>query len=188
MGTMSQPENTHIPAAQSAPASSPKTPVNEETIFDGSPSWLGRFKAFLFTWVAALLLLVIPIGLQIYGTSVVWWVTVLCILLALLLVLGQVFFHRSIRYRITNYRIDFERGLFTRRIDSMELWHADDLNFQQSLMERTMGVGTIEVIVHDESSPRLKLKSISRAREIFEKLKTSILNAKRQRGLLQLDQ
>ena len=187
---MSQPENVHIPAFENPTAtpSAPKSVVNEETIFDGSPSWMGRCKAFFFTWMLALLLVIVPIGLQTKGKDVPWWVFALGILLALALVLGQILFHRTIRYRITNYRIDFERGLFTRRIDSMELWHADDLNFQQTLLERTMGVGTIEVVAHDQSSPRLSLKSISNAREIFEKLKTSVLNAKRQRGLLQLDQ
>lgn len=187
---MSQPENVHIPAFQEpAPTpSAPKSLVNEDTIFDGSPSWMGRFKAFFFTWILALLAVVVPIALQIGGTQVAWWVIAMGILLALALVLGQFLFHRTLRYRITNYRIDFERGLFTRRIDSLELWHADDLNFTQTLIERTMGVGTIEVVAHDQSSPRLSLKSISNAREIFEKLKTSVLNAKRQRGLLQLDQ
>ena len=187
---MSEPENLHTPAFEkpAAPALAPKSAVNEETIFDGSPSWMGRFKAFFFTWMLALLVVIVPIGLQIRGRDVPWWVIAGGMLLALSLVLGQFLFHRTIRYRITNYRIDFERGLVTRRIDSMELWHADDLNFQQTLLERTMGVGTIEVVAHDQSSPQLSLKSIANAREIFEKLKTSVLNAKRQRGLLQLDQ
>ena len=166
----------------------PRPLIQEETIFDGPPSWMGRFSAFVFTWIVALLLIVIPIVLQVAGVVVPWWGFALGILFALVVVLAQFGYHRTISYRITNYRIDFERGLLTRRIDSLVLWHADDLHFKQTLLERMLGVGSMEVVSDDKSNPRLQLKSIPNARAIFEKLKTCILNAKRQRGLLQLDQ
>lgn len=191
--TQQDPQSTPVsapqPQAQPAPAA-PKaqSPAAEETIYDGSPSWFGRAKAFLLTWFIALVLVISPILLQVYDVAIPWWVTAGAIVVALLLVIAQYAYHRTIRFRITNYRIDFERGLLTRRIDSLELWHADDLYFKQTLIERMMGVGSIDVISDDPSNPRLQLKSIHDARTTFDRVKSCVLHAKRQRGLLQLDQ
>lgn len=187
------PQNAPIPAPSTPAAPAPqqsdaRSAITEEVIFDGSPAWLGRCKAFVLTWILAMLLVIVPVFLLVYGTSVPWWVTTGAVVIALLLVVGQYAYHRTIRFHITNYRIDFERGLLTRRIDSLELWHADDLYFRQTLAERLMGLGSIDVISDDRSNPRLRLNSIADARVIFDRLKLCVLNAKRQRGLLQLDQ
>ena len=66
----------------------------------------------------------------------------------------------AMRYRITNYRIDFERGILTKRIDTLELWHVDDINFEQGIVDRMMNVGTITVISDDRSTPRLELAGV----------------------------
>ncbi len=166
----------------------PKPPITEELLFAGSPSWIGRLRAFAITWILVLLLVIVPTLAAIYATAFPWWLTVFCVIAAIALVVLQLAYHRTIRFRITNYRVDFERGLLTRRIDSLELWHADDLFFRQSLMERMMGVGNIDIIAKDKSSPRLELMAIPDARNVFEKLKSAILAAKRQRGILELDQ
>ena len=165
----------------------PATPINEELLFDGSPSWIGRFKAFALTWLIATVLFVTPIISMINFPGFPWWLVAIGIVAALLLVAAQVAFHNTIRYRITSYRIDFERGLLTRRIDSMELWHAEDLFFKQTLLQRMLGVGCIDVISHDQSSPRLELVAVPDARNLFDRLKSCILAAKRQRGILELD-
>ena len=60
--------------------------------------------------------------------------------------------------RVTNYRIDYERGLLSKNIDTLELWHVEDLRFHQSLVDRLLGVGNVTVISHDETMPHLVLR------------------------------
>ena len=47
---------------------------------------------------------------------------------------------RTIRYRISNYRIDYERGWLSKSIDTLELWHVEDITFHQSFVDRIMRV------------------------------------------------
>ncbi len=94
---------------------------------------------------------------------------------------------RSVRYRISNYRIDYERGILGRRIDTLELWHVEDICFSQSFWDRLLGVGDIRVMSHDETTPDLLLRGLPNPRPIFEQLKQRIISVKRQRGVIKMD-
>lgn len=177
--------STENPNSSAGPS---KPPIVEETIFEGSPGWIGRTGAFALSWLGAFLLVLIPVLIKTLTTvAVPWWVIALGVVGAIIVVVGQATYHRTLRYRITNYRIDYERGVMVHRIDSLELWHLHDVSFRQTLAQRLMGVATITVLSDDETTPKLDLLAIPSGREVFERLKTSVLNAKRQRGILELD-
>jgi hypothetical protein len=91
------------------------------------------------------------------------------------------------RYRITNYRIDFERGWLGKTIDTLELWHVEDIRYHQTFLDRLLNVGTITVVSHDESLPRLELKGLPNPRPLFETLKQRVIAVKRQRGVIKMD-
>ena len=68
-----------------------------------------------------------------------------------------------------------------------ELWHVEDLQFHQSLLDRILCIGEITVVSHDETTPRLRLQALPHPRPIFETLKQRIITVKRQRGVIKLD-
>jgi hypothetical protein len=94
---------------------------------------------------------------------------------------------KSVRYRVSNYRIDFERGIFGKKIDTLELWHVDDIKMEQSFADRMLGVGTITVLSNDTSTPRLPLRGLPNPRPLFESLKQRVIAVKRQRGVVKMD-
>jgi hypothetical protein len=91
------------------------------------------------------------------------------------------------RYRVTNYRVDFERGWLSTTIDTMELWHVEDLKFHQTLWEKIMGLGTIDIMSHDDTTPNLLLRGIPHARQLFTTLQQRVIAVKRSRGVLKVD-
>ena len=91
------------------------------------------------------------------------------------------------RFRITNYRIDFERGLLAHNIDTLELWHVEDLRFHQSLMARILGVGTITVLSKHPTTPMLIIPSIPNAQALFKTLEQRVIAVKRQAGVIKVD-
>jgi uncharacterized membrane protein YdbT with pleckstrin-like domain len=109
------------------------------------------------------------------------------IVVGLLVMLIPWIMTKTLRYRVSNYRIDFERGLLSRSIDTLELWHVEDISFHQSLLDRMLGVGTITIISSDDTSPRLELKSLPKPRQLFESLKQRVISVKRQRGVVKMD-
>jgi membrane protein YdbS with pleckstrin-like domain len=168
----------------------PHKPADDKELvyYEGSPM-LRADMGFVVLWAAvAAVLVVIPILFRIYKPGTLpTWVTIVAIALAILCLVIPVLIIRARRYRISNYRIDYERGLLSKRIDTLELWHVDDISFKQSLLDRILNVGTIIVMSHDDTTPKLELGGIPNPRAVFESLKQRIIAVKRQRGVIKMD-
>jgi hypothetical protein len=171
--SMSGPSDPHRPADDS-----------EQVYYDGSPLLRGDL-AKLFGW-GALGLVLIAAG-AFAGYQKLWLAALALIVLGVAAMWIPVLLARSVRYRISNYRIDYERGILGRRIDTLELWHVEDISFSQSVWDRMLGVGDIRVMSHDETTPELLLRGLPNPRPIFEQLKQRIIAVKRQRGVIKMD-
>jgi membrane protein YdbS with pleckstrin-like domain len=116
-----------------------------------------------------------------------WYSTVGVIFVAAMCIIVPILAIKAVRYRITNYRIDYERGLLSKHVDTLELWHVDDISFRQSLFDRFLRVGTITILSGDKSTPKLVLDGIPDSRPVFDSLKDRIIAVKRQRGVIKMD-
>jgi len=171
-------------------AEPPHKPADDQEVvyFEGSPlvrGDLGRF--FLFAVIAAVLF-AIPILFKIFKPGALpAWVGAILILLALVCLVIPYIMIRSIRYRITNYRIDYERGILSKTIDTLELWHVEDIHFHQGIIDRIVNAGDITIMSHDDTTPRLDLRGVPNPRPLFESLKQRVIAVKRQRGVIKMD-
>src|SRR3954470_8852473 len=162
----------------------------EEVYFQGSPSLRWQLASGWPWAVVGIVIALAPIFVKIViapNTTIVWWIYPIAILIGALFIFIPWFKTKTIRYRITNYRIDFERGLLSRNIDTMELWHVEDLKFHQSFLHRLLDVGTITILSHDDTTPRLNLDGLPNPRQIFELLQQRVIAVKRQRGVVKMD-
>lgn len=159
----------------------------EETYYEGRPLLRAdQAKAAMYGLIGIVL-----IGWPIAGWVMDWHFPALLglisIVLGIIALLVPMLVTRTTRYKITSYRIDYERGILKKRIDTMELWHVEDIRFEQGLMDRIMNVGSIIIISHDDTNPRLELHGIPNPRPLFEKLKQRVIAVKRQRGVIKMD-
>ena len=178
--------------AQPAPAADerPHRPADdtEQVYYEGSPMIRGEIGHFFLWTFLGLLLIAVPILWHVFqGQGPHWLVWLICVALGLLLLVIPVLIVKQFRYRISNYRIDYEKGLLGKRIETLELWHVDDLEFQQSFFDRVMGVGKITVFSNDKTTPKLELKGLPNPRPLFESLKQRVIAVKRQRGVIKMD-
>ena len=161
---------------------------SEKLYYQGSPLLRGQLGSTAMWEILGVLLIFSPILYRVYAGK---WphglVTLALVIIGALLLTLPLIMIRSVRYRITNYRIDFERGLLSKTIDTLELWHVEDIRFHQSLLDRMLGVGTITVLSHDDTTPRLDLHGIPNPRPLFDQLKQRIIAVKRQRGVVKMD-
>ncbi len=158
----------------------------EEVYYEGSPPARGNSGRLLLCTAIGLVLIAVGILLFVKDTGPVL-ARVILVLLGIGVPFLPILLTKSVRYRISNYRIDFERGLLSKNIDTMELWHVEDLHFHQSILDRLMNVGTITVLARDESMPKLEIKGIPAPRPLYETLKQRVIAVKRQRGALKMD-
>ena len=66
-------------------------------------------------------------------------------------------------YTLTDQRLKFTRGVFTRTTEDLELYRVRDTKFEQSFFERLFGLGQIQLFTTDETSPTIKLPFIADA-------------------------
>ena len=126
-------------------------------IYEGAPSW----KAWFWSYVFAGLLAPVLVGLI--------WMGVLNLR------------RKNRRYRITSRTIDYEMGVFSKTVETLQLWRVKDIDFRQSVMERMLGIATIHVFTSDLTDPEIIIRGLPASREIFDRLKDACELARQQR-------
>jgi hypothetical protein len=84
-------------------------------------------------------------------------------------------------YRLTNQRIIIiEGGFLSKKQEEIELNKIKDFNVKQTLIEKTMGIGNIEIISIDPTSPKLTLGNVPDPFVVKDKIRAAMLEYKRQ--------
>jgi uncharacterized membrane protein YdbT with pleckstrin-like domain len=84
---------------------------------------------------------------------------------------------KTTRYRLTNQRLTIESGLFSRRVDDVDLRSVQDVALVQGVLERLLGVGRLEIVSSDPTRPRLVLSGIGDPLAVRERLRASAYQA-----------
>lgn len=178
----------HIPHVEDADKVAPAGD-DEKIYFQGSPMLRGELFKTTMWLLFGLVIAAIPVLAYVFKWEAmkVWWLWPISIIVGAIVAAVPMIIVKRIKYRITNYRIDREIGLLSKKIDTLELWHVEDIQFNQSMLDRILRVGTITVYTHDDTTRTLDLQSLPNPRVIFDNLKNRIIAVKRQRGVIKLD-
>ena len=170
------------PLAAFAPAGKPAAPHPDEPkvlIYEGSPSWRAYFGSY------ALIFLLVPL----VAAAAFWtvttqlasppgWSKALAILIPL--AIGALIWfvvslvRRADKVRVTNRSIERESGVFSKKIDVVELWRVRDLRYNQSFLDRVLGIAHIDVHTKDVTTPQFAIVGLPASRALFEKLRDNI--------------
>jgi uncharacterized membrane protein YdbT with pleckstrin-like domain len=142
------------------------TPVGgsaEELIWEGRPMW----KAWAGKWILGWVLLPVLVGA--FLLVQVWIGT------------------RSKRWKLTSRRIEVEKGWLSKQIDTLELWRIRDIEFRQSLMDRMVGVASLVITAHDDRDPVMEIRGGPPDRAVYDRLMSAVMQARQQRGVMNLN-
>ena len=176
--------------AINSPDDRPHRPADdsEEVYFEGSPLLRAELGKVIVWGMGGIVLLAIAIAnLVKFKYEWPWWVYLALVLIALLITFFPLLMRKTVRYRITNYRIDITYGVLSKNTDTVELWHVEDLRLHQSLINRMANVGTITITSHDQALPKLPLHGLPKPQELFRMLEQRVIAVKRQRGVMKVD-
>jgi membrane protein YdbS with pleckstrin-like domain len=87
--------------------------------------------------------------------------------------------HLTTRYKLSSQRVEFERGVLSKTVDSLELWRVLDVRYKQTLLDRILGNATITLIGTDRTDPELVMHGLPGHRALFEKLRDAVQVARR---------
>jgi membrane protein YdbS with pleckstrin-like domain len=162
------------------------------TIYSGTPSWKAWYGTYSLVALLALLGVVgatvslagvVPVGAFAVAALIVG---VLLFLGALGLLVAVELQRRATKYRVSSRTIDVEEGVLSRRINTLQLWRVRDVVFEQSLPQRMLGVASLRLVVHDDTSPKLLLAGLTNGRAVFEEVKLAIDLARQSRNVVGL--
>ena len=152
-------------------------PEERKVLYAGSPSWRAYFGEYFIVAVGTILLpivanyfarradattlnrmlaIVIPLAMGVIGFAVIH------------------FYRRSKVFRVTTSNIESEYGLLSKKIDVLQLWRCRDVRYQQSLIDRVLGIAHIEIHTADVTTPMLEIVGVPASRQLFERIRDAI--------------
>lgn len=154
----------------------------EQTLWEGGYSSKAMLSRWLLSTVATVALLA---GGVLWPRREVWLAIAAAIILlwayqALVLVARR----WSVHYKLTNHRFIHEAGVFRRVTDRIELIDVNDITFEQGLIDRLVGVGTIHISSNDRSHPELTLTGIEDVARVAGLIDETFRAERRRRGVL----
>jgi uncharacterized membrane protein YdbT with pleckstrin-like domain len=154
---------------------------DEETLL-----WKGGYspKAMVNYWVVALL---VTVGLIVGGVLFppAGWLVAAIGVIALWgsLLLYLLYLRLSIEYELTNQRFIHRTGILRRVTNRIEVIDIDDVQYEQSFIDRFLGVGTIRILSSDVSDPKLILVGIDDVKHVWELMDRCRRDERKRRGL-----
>ena len=141
----------------------------EEVFFHGHPSWRSMLAFHTKGLVAAVVAGVIAgIATRIASgsVSVPWVVAAVLIVFVVVLLIGLV---RRIAttYTITNRRLTIDIGLLSRALHETRLERVQNVNTQQSVIERMLRVGTVDFDTAGSADFDFAFRGVDNPREIM---------------------
>jgi uncharacterized membrane protein YdbT with pleckstrin-like domain len=113
---------------------------DEHVIFDGHPSWRGTLSFY----VKGVLLAVVPALVALLaGVSTAGAVGIFVAAVALVILVGLLW-RMTTTYTITNQRLTIRRGVLARHLQQTRVERVQNVNVDQSLVDRLMRVGQVD--------------------------------------------
>jgi uncharacterized membrane protein YdbT with pleckstrin-like domain len=114
--------------------------ANENELYAGRPSWRALLTFYAGgVGLAVVVLLILGLLAGEWGLAA----AIATALVALTLVIG--YLRRvSTKYLITSQRLRISRGIVRRHVQETRLERVQNVNYQQSMLDRVLGVGTVD--------------------------------------------
>ena len=92
-------------------------------------------------------------------------------------------------YQVTPQRLILKRGIFLKSIDEIELYRVKDIRMDYSLLNQMAGIGNICLTSSDETTRigEFVLRNVPKAQQRREALRALVDDARRQRGVREMD-
>jgi uncharacterized membrane protein YdbT with pleckstrin-like domain len=122
----------------------------ETTLFDGHPALIGS--------IPRLMIAIATLGIG----AIYFWIQ-----------------SNNVKYLVTSQRVVVESGIFSRNIDTLELYLVNDIELEKPFGQRLLGTGNVTLIGQDQTNPTLRLVRLPLdVRTLYEQLRQDIEKCK----------
>lgn len=95
---------------------------------------------------------------------------------------------RSTHYKITTQRLVVEQGIFSKRMEQIDLYRIVDYVVERPFLQRMMGTGNLVLETLDKTTPEIRIEGIKTdVVALYERLRYCTEQEKKRRGVRVLD-
>jgi len=105
----------------------------------------------------------------------------------LLVLLCKVASLKSVYYEVTRDRIEWSRGILSRKVDNIDMFRVVDLSLRRTLLDCLLGIGSVIVTAKDESDPVFVFDKIRHCRRLYNAIKKASPEADRKNNVVHLE-
>ncbi|MCA9212211.1 MAG: PH domain-containing protein [Planctomycetales bacterium] len=151
--------------------------------------WSGTYsaKGMINYWIAAILIsIAIPMAAAIFAFQIEGSMLIAFGIVAVVwLVLGGMLLFQKldVHYELTSQRLVHKVGILRRITNRIEVIDIDDVTFEQGILERVLGVGTIAIYSSDRTDPSMIMTGIDDVYQVFELLDEARRSERVRRGI-----
>jgi uncharacterized membrane protein YdbT with pleckstrin-like domain len=138
-----------------------ETGSGEHVIFEGHPSW----RSILGFYLTGLLVAAVAGGITLLIDSGLVPVVVVAVLV--LLVLIGLVKRVATTYTITNQRLRIRRGVIARKVQQTRLERVQNVNTEQSVLERVLQVGTVDFDTAGTTDSDFSFRGVSQPEKVM---------------------
>lgn len=96
---------------------------------------------------------------------------------------GRPFLSLNTAYVLSNERIRIIEGILGKDRQDIELVRVQDIDISQSVSERLLNIGDIQVRSHDRTHPNITLRNVKDPTVVHETLRRAVLDARKRHKL-----
>ena len=155
----------------------------EQVLFSGHPSRRSILDLYLKGWIGTVLAAVLVAAITDIGAGHVevgWVVLAVAVALAGVLLAGLLARKRTL-YTITTGRLTIRTGLLARDTQETRLDRIQNVNCRQSMLERLLGVGTIDFDTAGGAEYSFKFRGLAQPHEVVRTVDRALRDVPRQR-------
>ncbi len=178
--------------------------IDDNILFAGKPSLFGLapavIKGMLFL-AAAYLMIKYPLeiiaanlldlnltynqALTISGYRVIAGLGLATIVVLILLI--KIIKLKMTYYEVTADRIEWERGIFDRKVDNLDMFRVIDLKMRRTVFDVIFGIGTVGLITTDKTDPEFVFEKVRDCRLLYDVIKKASLEADKQNRVIHME-
>jgi uncharacterized membrane protein YdbT with pleckstrin-like domain len=164
--------------------------MDEKIIWQGKPSQLTNLTVFLF-WGALFLLILIPLLYYWQKLQGAWtalpWIGLAASLICLCVIGARWLATNSRKYTLSSERLLVEKGIFSRQMQSLELYRVKDYTLNEPFFYRIAKLGNITVVTSDPTSHNIEISAISQPRSLLDTLRRQVETRRDAKRVRELD-
>ena len=167
--------------------------TTEQTIWNGSPSWLLHLGKVIFWGIAGIVLPILIISLWTKGVEnpkldmFFWVVLIASIVIPFTIIFFKILDTRFLNYTLTTERLIIKKGVLTRTTDEIELYRVKDIRLVEPFLQRLVGLSVIEITSSDRSNPNLSLEGIRNGDTLRNNMRNQVERLRTNKNVREVD-